>query len=86
MQPESSKKLQGLVHTFAANPTVGNHMNANSDTDKRSKRRHRGGTAKRFRCGHEDCGKTYSRAEHLQRHQLNRESNFAITPRVMNGW
>lgn len=74
MQRESSKNLQGLVHTFAANPTVENRASTHGSTEKKSKRRHRGGNGKRFRCGHEDCGKTYSRAEHLQRHQLNRES------------
>ena len=73
MQRETSKHLQGLVHTFAANPTVDSHSNINKDPEKRPKKRHRGGNGKRFRCGHEDCGKTYSRAEHLQRHQLNRK-------------
>ncbi len=28
---------------------------------------------KKYECKHEDCGKTYSRAEHLYRHQLNRK-------------
>jgi hypothetical protein len=27
---------------------------------------------KRFECTHAGCGKSYSRAEHLHRHQLNR--------------
>ena len=27
---------------------------------------------KKFECKHEGCGKSYSRAEHLYRHQLNR--------------
>jgi hypothetical protein len=30
---------------------------------------------KKFECKHEGCGKSYSRAEHLYRHQLNRESH-----------
>lgn len=29
---------------------------------------------KRFKCPHDGCSKAYSRAEHLQRHQLNRRS------------
>lgn len=29
---------------------------------------------KKYHCPHEDCGKAYSRAEHLYRHQLNRMS------------
>ncbi|KAJ4218932.1 hypothetical protein NW759_008085 [Fusarium solani] len=28
-------------------------------------------SCKEFQCNHEGCGRTYSRAEHLQRHQLN---------------
>lgn len=28
---------------------------------------------KKYNCPHADCGKAYSRAEHLYRHQLNRE-------------
>lgn len=31
-------------------------------------------TDKKFVCTHEGCGKSYSRAEHLYRHQLNRMS------------
>ena len=27
---------------------------------------------KRFKCNYEGCGKVYSRAEHLERHTLNR--------------
>ena len=29
-------------------------------------------TDKKYECPHVDCGKAYSRAEHLYRHQLNR--------------
>lgn len=29
---------------------------------------------KKYQCPHPDCGKAYSRAEHLYRHQLNRTS------------
>lgn len=28
---------------------------------------------KKYECPHENCGKCYSRAEHLSRHQLNRK-------------
>lgn len=40
----------------------------------RKRRRSRKGLDKKFECPHEGCGKSYSRAEHLYRHQLNRES------------
>jgi len=37
------------------------------------KRASRKGAPRRFTCEHPGCDKIYSRAEHLQRHQLNRE-------------
>jgi len=39
----------------------------------RKRRRSRKGLDKKFDCPHESCGKSYSRAEHLYRHQLNRK-------------
>ncbi|KAJ6783435.1 hypothetical protein PWT90_01682 [Aphanocladium album] len=41
---------------------------------KKRKRKSRKGLEKRFICTIESCGKVYSRAEHLQRHQLNHNS------------
>ncbi|KAL5119356.1 hypothetical protein ACEQ8H_002625 [Pleosporales sp. CAS-2024a] len=40
-------------------------------TGSRKRRRSRKGLDKKFECPHEGCGKSYSRAEHLYRHQLN---------------
>ncbi len=37
---------------------------------------------KKFECKHEGCGKSYSRAEHLYRHQLNREWSGHIVLRT----
>ncbi|KAI0123331.1 fungal-specific transcription factor domain-containing protein [Xylariales sp. AK1849] len=42
--------------------------NAGSGTYKRASRK---GAPKKFTCTYKDCGKSYSRAEHLARHQLN---------------
>ena len=39
----------------------------------RKRKRSRKGLDKKYLCPHEGCGKSYSRAEHLYRHQLNRE-------------
>ena len=39
----------------------------------RKRKRSRKGLEKSFACPHPECGKSYSRAEHLYRHQLNRE-------------
>ena len=40
----------------------------------RKRKRSRKGLEKNFACPWEGCGKSYSRAEHLYRHQLNRTS------------
>jgi hypothetical protein len=42
--------------------------------NSKKRRRSRKGLDKKFECPHEGCGKSYSRAEHLYRHQLNRMS------------
>jgi len=55
----------------------GNSGDGDGDGDghgsSRKRRRSRKGLDKKFECPHEGCGKSYSRAEHLYRHQLNRE-------------
>jgi hypothetical protein len=40
----------------------------------KKRRRSRKGLDKKFECPHEGCGRSYSRAEHLYRHQLNRKT------------
>ncbi|KAK3944896.1 zinc finger protein klf1 [Diplogelasinospora grovesii] len=44
---------------------------SNSDGPARKRRRSRKGLDKKFECPEKGCGKSYSRAEHLYRHQLN---------------
>lgn len=44
------------------------------------KRASRKGAPRRFVCEHPGCDKIYSRAEHLQRHQLNRKLAARTTP------
>ncbi|KAF7716370.1 Zinc finger C2H2 type domain-containing protein [Penicillium ucsense] len=46
------------------------HDNDQSTT-KRRRRSRRAPSDRKFECSHEGCGKSYSRAEHLYRHQLN---------------
>lgn len=48
------------------------------------KRASRKGAPKRFACGHPDCGKVYSRAEHLQRHQLNHNAQVFYRCQVVD--
>lgn len=43
-----------------------------ADSKPRKKRRVIKTSDKKYQCPHSDCGKSYSRAEHLYRHQLNR--------------
>ena len=59
-----------------------NGENGENDCGKQRKRkRSRKGLEKNFPCPHPDCGKSYSRAEHLYRHQLNREFSKACCMR-----
>lgn len=51
--------------------TPRDHIKHTSEPKKR-KRNRKAQPDKKFECQHEGCGKSYSRAEHLHRHQLNR--------------
>lgn len=51
-------------------PGGGSSVGSPGNAYKRASRR---GAVKRFTCEYEGCEKVYSRFEHLQRHQLNRE-------------
>ncbi|KAK7218508.1 hypothetical protein V2G26_006511 [Clonostachys chloroleuca] len=55
-------------------PEGRNGVSPNSDEPARKRRRSRKGLDKRFECTTPGCGKSYSRAEHLYRHQLNHSS------------
>ena len=48
-----------------------------ADAKPRKKRKIIKNGDKKYQCPHPDCGKSYSRAEHLYRHQLNREWHAA---------
>ena len=54
---------------------------ANTAAARKRKRSRKIHSDKKFVCTHESCGKSYSRAEHLYRHQLNR---MCLTYRSMN--
>ena len=45
-----------------------------ADAKPKKKRRVVKTSDKKYECPHPECGKSYSRAEHLYRHQLNRTS------------
>jgi hypothetical protein len=52
----------------------GDSGNAGTQPPKKRRRVAKPNPDKKFECKHEGCGKSYSRAEHLYRHQLNRKS------------
>ena len=54
---------------------------ASGNGKPRKRKRSRKGLDKNFPCPHLGCGKSYSRAEHLYRHQLNRKTFTAISIR-----
>ena len=56
-------------------PLVGGQLSSNMEPTSRKRRRSRKGLDKKFECPHPGCGKSYSRAEHLYRHQLNRKNS-----------
>lgn len=47
--------------------------NPNAQPAKKRRRGAKANADRKFECKHEGCGKSYSRAEHLYRHQLNRQ-------------
>lgn len=47
-------------------------LSSTTEPPSRKRRRSRKGLDKKFECPQQGCGRTYSRAEHLYRHQLNR--------------
>ena len=54
------------------------------DAQPRKKRRVIQSSDKKYICPHDGCGKRYSRAEHLYRHQLNRTSLNFLESRCFN--
>lgn len=54
-----------------------NGAEASANGKPRKRKRSRKGLEKNFPCSHQGCCKSYSRAEHLYRHQLNREFLFS---------
>ncbi|CAP70292.1 uncharacterized protein PODANS_3_3750 [Podospora anserina S mat+] len=64
------KDVDGLDLDDAEDGGDGAHS-SNSEGPARKRRRSRKGQEKKFECPEKGCGKSYSRAEHLYRHQLN---------------
>lgn len=60
----------------ACDPTSDSNLQNGDQTTngspKKRKRSRKAQPGKKFECKYEGCGKSYTRAEHLYRHQLNR--------------
>ncbi|KAI1640036.1 fungal-specific transcription factor domain-containing protein [Biscogniauxia mediterranea] len=65
------KDIDGHESDQAGDDDAKNGNSSNSDGPVKKRRRSRKGLDKKFECPTEGCGKSYSRAEHLYRHQLN---------------
>ncbi|KAK2608955.1 hypothetical protein QQS21_002531 [Conoideocrella luteorostrata] len=70
----SHQSFQSLSGSDTAAQTMDHAETKITEGTPRKKRRSRKGLSKRFTCAAEGCGKSYSRAEHLYRHQLNHNS------------
>ncbi|KIW05877.1 hypothetical protein, variant 1 [Verruconis gallopava] len=63
------RRIRDGQNSDDADPNAQDSAEGTGNSKKR--RRSRKGLDKKFECPHEGCGKSYSRAEHLYRHQLN---------------
>ena len=59
------------VNTSPSPPNNGKPSDHAEEPPKKRRRTAKPNADKKFECKHEGCGKSYSRAEHLYRHQLN---------------
>ncbi|PCD25677.1 hypothetical protein FGRA07_10873 [Fusarium graminearum] len=66
----SESRFWGRKHVYGYLAEVNNRSQAKM-TSSPPRQKRRKASCKEFQCTHEGCGRTYSRAEHLQRHQLN---------------
>lgn len=60
--------------TAKAEDESGDAKEGETNGKPRKRKRSRKGLDKNFPCPEQGCGKSYSRAEHLYRHQLNRKA------------
>lgn len=77
-QPPKSR----MQRAFARSMSTDSQMSSANGNGLGYKRASRKGAPRKFMCEHPGCDKIYSRAEHLQRHQLNRKT---LAPQTMHG-
>lgn len=78
--PKVHRKQRDENGAVTENDLINSNPAVNGPPKKR-KRTRKISLDKRFECKHEGCGRSYSRAEHLYRHQLNRMSTGLESPR-----
>ncbi|THC94538.1 hypothetical protein EYZ11_005979 [Aspergillus tanneri] len=66
--PKGNRRVRSEIEVTSDNETVHPAINATPRKRKRARKAH---SDRKFDCTFEGCGKSYSRAEHLYRHQLN---------------
>ncbi|KAL3424707.1 C2H2 finger domain-containing protein [Phlyctema vagabunda] len=66
----AKEEMEGVVEDGSADEGA-EAQSSGTEGPSRKRRRSRKGLDKKFECPTEGCGKSYSRAEHLYRHQLN---------------
>ena len=71
--PQRDVEDDVLDPALAEADTDGGEAKTDQPPVKKRRRSVKPNLDKKFECRHEGCGKSYSRAEHLYRHQLNRE-------------
>lgn len=70
------RSREGMGEGNGAAGLGGGALTSNTEPQTRKRRRSRKGLDKKFECPQQGCGRVYSRAEHLYRHQLNRKAPF----------
>jgi hypothetical protein len=73
--PPSDGRLDESMHKTEEDEDAAYEVDELADTKPKKKRKIIKNSDKKYQCPQPDCGKAYSRAEHLYRHQLNRMSS-----------
>lgn len=81
VEPAKFDRSPSLPHDVPKSPNdVKTMLDINaSEPPKKRRRVAKPNADKKFECKHDGCSKSYSRAEHLYRHQLNRKSSLFLT-------
>jgi hypothetical protein len=73
VQDDSGRGRRRTRESENGDEELGEGDSGQTGGSSKKRRRSRKGMDKKFECPHEGCGRSYSRAEHLYRHQLNRK-------------